>query len=205
MTNVTLDAEVTNSSAASSSPSTVPNRTLIRSMFDPRNDTSNTPKPKDTRQNAAKLASSRCGVNRDTNPANIATKRPVTTPPNAIAPKCKPAVKKPTATPGKIACAMASPIRLMRRNTSNTPSGPAASANASEPASARRINPYSMNGKNSHSMTPIIDNHLHTNAAPNVDYRGSELVLPGPRPPPALPATRPQENAGVPPPNRATP
>src|SRR5439155_725895 len=52
----------------------------------------------------------------------------------------------PTAAPGRIACAMASPTRLMRRSIRNTPSGPPDSASASTPTSARRMNSNSVNG-----------------------------------------------------------
>ncbi|MNV73902.1 hypothetical protein D3C71_1670760 [compost metagenome] len=42
---VTLAVMVTSSSAASSRPSTVPNSTCSKSMFEPRKDTSSTPSP----------------------------------------------------------------------------------------------------------------------------------------------------------------
>jgi hypothetical protein len=45
-----------------------------------------------------------------------------------------------------MACAMASPIRLIRRSIRNTPIGPAPIANANAPTSARRMKSNSMNG-----------------------------------------------------------
>ena len=63
-----------------------------------------------------------------------------------MANRLSPDTRKPTAAPGRMACAMASPTRLMRRSIRNTPIGPAPSANASTPASARRMNSNSANG-----------------------------------------------------------
>ena len=37
----------------------------------------------------------------------------------------RPAARKPIATPGRMACDIASPTRLMRRSIRNTPTGPA--------------------------------------------------------------------------------
>ncbi len=62
-------------------------------------------------------------------------------PPSIIAPNDKPDSRKPAATPGRMACDMASPIRLMRRSTRNTPNGAAPSDKALAPASARRMKP----------------------------------------------------------------
>ncbi|MNR26281.1 hypothetical protein D3C85_1434830 [compost metagenome] len=62
-------------------------------------------------------------------------------PPSIMAPKDSPDSRNPAATPGKMACDMASPIKLMRRSTRNTPSGAAPSDKAQAPASARRMKP----------------------------------------------------------------
>ncbi|MNT58943.1 hypothetical protein D3C72_1964120 [compost metagenome] len=62
-------------------------------------------------------------------------------PPSIMAPSDSPDSRNPAATPGKIACDIASPIKLMRRSTRNTPNGDAPSDKAQAPASARRMKP----------------------------------------------------------------
>ena len=52
-----------------------------------------------------------------------ATTKPAIRPPPAMANRLRPATRKPMAAPGRMACAMASPIRLMRRSIRNTPIG----------------------------------------------------------------------------------
>src|SRR5262245_36883863 len=105
-----------------------------------------TPTASDTRKNAASEASSFSSVVRATSPASSATTRPAIRPPAVIANRLRPANRNPTAAPGRIACAIASPIRLMRRSIRNTPTGPAPNASANAPTSARRMNSYSTNG-----------------------------------------------------------
>ena len=62
-------------------------------------------------------------------------------PPSIMAQSDSPDSRKPAATPGRMACDMASPIRLMRRSTRNTPNGAAPSDSAQAPARARRMKP----------------------------------------------------------------
>ena len=67
-------------------------------------------------------------------------------PPSVIAARSRPATRKPIAAPGRIAWAMASPIRLMRRNSRNTPIGAAPTESTTAPTSARRMKAKSTNG-----------------------------------------------------------
>src|SRR5262245_5318834 len=67
-------------------------------------------------------------------------------PPAVMAKRLRPESRKPTAAPGRIACAIASPTRDMRRSIRKTPIGQAPSASASAPASARRMNSNSVKG-----------------------------------------------------------
>src|SRR3979490_3238250 len=67
-------------------------------------------------------------------------------PPAVMANRLSPDSRNPTAAPGRMACAMASPTSDMRRSIRNTPTGPAPSASASAPASARRMNSNSVKG-----------------------------------------------------------
>src|SRR4051794_21699116 len=83
---------------------------------------------------------------RATSPVSSATTQPAISPPAVMAKRLRPANIKPIAAPGRIACAMASPTRLIRRSIRNTPSGPAPSASAVVPASARRMNSNSKKG-----------------------------------------------------------
>ena len=83
---------------------------------------------------------------RDTRPASSATASPAARPPSVIAGSDSPATRKPTAAPGRIAWAMASPVRLMRRSMRNTPTGAEPSASAVQPTRARRMKPNSTNG-----------------------------------------------------------
>ncbi len=85
--------------------------------------------------------SSRWPVICDTLPASIATSSPESTPPRLMAGSEKPASRKPSATPGRMAWAMASPIRLMPRSIRNTPMGGAASERARPATAARRMKP----------------------------------------------------------------
>src|SRR5262245_13889492 len=95
---------------------------------------------------------------RATSPVNSATTQPAISPPAVMANRLRPENRKPMAAPGRIACAMASPTRLMRRSIRNTPIGPAPSASAITPASARRMNSKSENGAmNSSYITECLD------------------------------------------------
>ena len=57
-----------------------------------------------------------------------------------------PLSRYPTATPGRMACDSASPIRLMRRSSRKTPSMVVLSDSARHTTRARRIKPNSMKG-----------------------------------------------------------
>ncbi len=105
-----------------------------------------TPTASEMRKNAASEASSFSSVVRAIRPAASATTKPAISPPVAIAKRLSPEIRKPMAAPGRIACAMASPTRLIRRSIRNTPMGPAPNASASTPASARRMNSNSEKG-----------------------------------------------------------
>ena len=83
---------------------------------------------------------------RATTPAPSAITKPAISPPVVMANNERPESKKPIAAPGKIACAMASPTRLIRRSIRNTPMGAAPSASAITAASARRMNSNSVKG-----------------------------------------------------------
>jgi hypothetical protein len=89
----------------------------------PCSDTMVTPSASEIRKNAASEASSFSSVARATRPAQTATTKPATSPPPVIANRFSPNTRKPSAAPGRIACAMASPIRLIRRSIRNTPIG----------------------------------------------------------------------------------
>ncbi len=134
------------SRVASSTASTEPNRKCSRSTLVPLSETMVTPNASEIRKNAASAASSFSSVARATSPAPSAITKPAISPPLASANRLRPATRKPIAAPGKIACAMASPIRLMRRSIRNTPIGAAPSDSANAPASARRMNSYSAKG-----------------------------------------------------------
>ena len=56
------------------------------------------------------------------------------------------------AAPGNMACAMASPVRLIRRKVINIPTGTAPKHTARLPMSARCINRYSVNGPNNSAL-----------------------------------------------------
>ena len=79
---------------------------------------------------------------------------PAISPPTVIAPSERPATRKPTAAPGRIAHAIASPVRLMRRSIRKTPTGVAPTETAMHPISARRMKPKSAKGwtRSSHIM-----------------------------------------------------
>ena len=96
----------------------------MRSTVLPLTDTMVTPSANEMRKNAASEASSRKVVApRDQAGADGDEKSWPARPPPAIANTLKPAIRNPIATPGKIACDSASPIRLMRRSIKNTPIG----------------------------------------------------------------------------------
>ncbi len=97
-----------------------------------------TPSASDTRRNTASEASSCSLVVRLTKPAASAMIRPATRPPSVMAKTSRPAARNPIATPGRMACAMASPTRLIRRSIRNTPIGPALNASARIAASVCR-------------------------------------------------------------------
>ena len=105
-----------------------------------------TPTASEMRKNAASEASSFSSVVRATTPAPSAMTNPAISPPAVMANSERPESRKPIAAPGRIACAMASPTRLMRRSIRNTPTGAAPSASANVPTSARRMNSNSANG-----------------------------------------------------------
>src|SRR5690625_6067861 len=111
------------------------------------------------------------GATRATQPANKATNNPVTTPPIIIAGRDRPAIRKPRATPGKMACDRASPIKLRRRKIKNTPSGPAAMDRAKVAAKARRIKPNSLKGPQKKSHKAVTGNPPHTNVGPDADFQ----------------------------------
>jgi len=115
-------------------------------LHDPRSDTRVTPSASEIRKKAASEASSLSSVVRATRPASSATANPAINPPAVMADRLSPAIRKPAAAPGRIACDMASPIRLMRRSMRKTPTGPAPSASAHVPTRARRMNSKSAKG-----------------------------------------------------------
>ena len=110
----------------SSSASTLPNRKCSRSMLVPLSDTMVTPTASEMRKNAASEASSFSSVARAMTPAPTAMTKPAISPPAVMANSESPETRKPIAAPGRIACAIASPTRLMRRSIRNTPTGPGA-------------------------------------------------------------------------------
>ena len=105
-----------------------------------------TPSANEIRKNAASEASSFNVVARAIRPAPMVMRNPAIRPPPAMAKTLMPASRKPIATPGKIACDSASPIRLMRRSIRNTPIGAALNDSAKIAASARRMKSCSANG-----------------------------------------------------------
>ena len=109
-------------------------------------DTSRTPSASEIRKKPASAASSLSGVTRLMAPAASATIKATTRPPRLIAHMDRPKTRNPSAAPGRMACDMASPIRLMRRSTRKTPIGPALIDRARHATSARRMKPNSMNG-----------------------------------------------------------
>ena len=115
-------------------------------MLVPRTDTMVTPTASEIRKNTASEASSFNSVERATRPAPSATTKPAISPPEVMAKRLRPEIRKPIAAPGSTACAIASPTSLMRRSIRNTPIGPAPSASANTPTSARRMNSNSANG-----------------------------------------------------------
>ncbi len=139
----------------SSSASTLPNRKCNRSILVPRTEMMVTPTASEIRKNTASDASSFNSVARETRPASSATTKPATSPPKVIAKRLSPEIRKPMAAPGRTACAMASPTSDIRRSIRNTPMGPAPSASANTPTSARRMNSNSMNGEMKRSYMAI--------------------------------------------------
>ena len=77
--------EATRMRAASSTARMVPKSTWMRSMLLPRRETMRTPKAREIKYKAAKLASSRRVVRRVTAPASRATASPATMPPTVMA------------------------------------------------------------------------------------------------------------------------
>lgn len=71
---------------------------------------------------------------------------PAMKPPRVMASSDMPLSRYPTATPGRMACDSASPIRLMRRSSRKTPSMVVLSDSARHTTRARRIKPNSMKG-----------------------------------------------------------
>ena len=126
--------------------STEPNRKCIKSSLLPLSETMVTPSASEIRKNAASEASSFSVVARAIRPAPMVMRNPAIRPPPAMAKTLMPASRKPIATPGKIACDSASPIRLMRRSIKNTPIGAALNDSAKVAASARRMKSCSANG-----------------------------------------------------------
>ena len=116
-------------------------------MLVPLSDTMVTPTASEMRKNAASEASSFSSVTRAMTPAPTAITKPAISPPAVMANSERPETRKPIAAPGRIACAIASPTRLMRRSIRNTPTGPAPSASASVPTSARRMKANSTKGE----------------------------------------------------------
>src|SRR5690625_8030800 len=93
-----------------------------------------------------------------------------------MAGKDSPATKKPNATPGKMACDKASPIRLRRRKIKNTPSGPAATDRAKVEANARRIKPNSIKGPKKKSHIAVTKNLQHKGDRQDVGSHRSRLI-----------------------------
>ena len=141
---------------ASSSARTVPNRTCSRSTFEPCSETiSHAERERDqvegrkrgilTQRGEPGDERRRAGRRRGPRPARRASS-PASE---------RPATRKPTAAPGRIACAMASPVSDMRRSIRNTPIGPAPSASVTEPTSARRMNSNSAKG----AISSVVEHH----------------------------------------------
>ena len=129
--------------------STEPNRKCTKSSLLPLSETMVTPSASEIRKNAASEASSCNVVARAIRPAPMVMRNPAIRPPPAMARTLMPASRKPMATPGRIACDSASPIRLMRRSIRNTPIGAALNDSAKVAASARRMKSCSANGATS--------------------------------------------------------
>ena len=94
-------------------------------------------------------------VKRETAPAPSATITPATSPPIVIGTISSPNSRKPAAAPGRMAWAMASPARLMRRSIRKTPTGQEPSDSISEPARARCMKPIFDEGRDQ----VIVDHH----------------------------------------------
>ena len=129
------------SSAASSTPSALPNSNWVNSAVPPPMETSATPSASAHRYSAASAASSRPPVARESAPAPNATTSPASKPPTAMAGTESPAIRKAPAMPGRMPCPSTSAVRLIRRSIRNTPSGGAATLTARQPTSARRMKP----------------------------------------------------------------
>ena len=78
---------------------------------------------KEHRQRGVLLAVRSCA--RSPRPRATAMRSPAISPPTVMAKRLSPAARNPIAAPGRMACAIASPTRLMRRSIRNTPTGPA--------------------------------------------------------------------------------
>ena len=109
-------------------------------MLLPCSEIINTPMANDNKYAPVKLASSFNCVNCVIAPAAAATANPAINPPSVIGQSDKPKNKNATDAPGNIACDIASPTSVIRRNTKNTPSGAPPIANAVHATNARRIN-----------------------------------------------------------------
>jgi hypothetical protein len=90
-------------------------------------------------------------VTRATTPDSSATKRPAMKPPMLMDTRERPEMRKPMAAPGSTAWDMESPIKLIRRNTSSTPTGPQPMESAAQATSARRMKAKSRKGAASRS------------------------------------------------------
>ena len=107
---------------------------------------------------------------------------PAINPPTVIAPSDKPETRYPIAAPGKMACAIASPVKLICRSIKNTPTGVAPTDTAMQPKSARRMKPKSAKGATTKSqiMPPSFHRHVacrckpHTSAAHGTGFPTSE-------------------------------
>ena len=96
-----------------------------------------------------------------------------------MAPSESPEIKYPTAAPGRIAHAIASPVKLIRRSIRKTPTGVAPMEMAIQPSKARRMKPNSANGAKKISQiilgadrTHVADRHkLRTFAGPEIGFQ----------------------------------
>ena len=112
----------------------------------PLSETMVTPSASEMRKNAASEASSFSSVARATSPAPTAMTKPAIRPPAVIGEQAEPGEQEADRRAGQDGMRHGVADRLMRRSIRNTPTGPAPSASASVPTSARRMKSNSANG-----------------------------------------------------------